>query len=233
VRIKLFGRVFYMPSWVKFAVVILIFIVLAFIGYNIRKEKNILSENPDLLATTASPQPTESTVLPSPIQTVPQNDTLTIYIIGCVANPSVVTVPFGSIVQDAVDAAGGLTEEADPTRINMAYPLSDNMMIKIPSSEDTEENFTFFYDEWIVTAPPQKTAGANIESSSQHVDYKININTADKKTLCNLPGIGESTAQKIIDFRKENGPFEYIEDIMKIPGIKQSRFDSIKDMITV
>ena len=115
----------------------------------------------------------------------------------------------------------------------MAYPLSDNMMIKVPSKSDTDDNSPYINENWLITSPPKNTATATENSSEENPASKININTADIKMLCNLPGIGESTAQKIIDFRKQNGPFEYIEDIMKIPGIKQSRFDTIKDMITV
>jgi competence protein ComEA len=62
---------------------------------------------------------------------------------------------------------------------------------------------------------------------------EANINTADIKMLCSIPGIGENTAQKIIDYREQNGLFEHVEDIMKISGIKQNRFNDIKDMITV
>ncbi|MBE7064796.1 MAG: hypothetical protein E7384_03155 [Ruminococcaceae bacterium] len=230
-RIKIFGRIIYIPSWIKFAFIVLIFIVLGVVGYTIRKNQNILTENPDILISTSSPQPAESTSTLSPVQTTAPE--ITIYIIGCVANPSVVEIPFGSIVQDAVDAAGGLTEEADPTKINMAYPLSDHMMIKIPSANESDTDFIVNYTDWISTAYPSETKTPETDISVSVGIGKINLNTADKKMLCNLPGIGESTAQKIIDYRDKNGPFEYIEDIMKVPGIKQSRFESIKEMITV
>lgn len=233
-RIKIFDRIFYIPKWTKFAVIALFFIIAAFVGYFIQKDNNILAENPnfspladiDTIITTDSDTTTPTPEITPPSSVITKE--LTVYIVGCVRNPSVVKVPYGSIIQDAVDAAGGLTDDADPTKINMAYPLSENMMIRIPSVKDTGDTSTED-DDWIISVPPKDTSSPD---SAQDGD-KVNINTADIKKLCSLPGIGENTAQKIIDYRKQNGPFEHIEDIMNIPGIKQSRFDSIKDMITV
>lgn len=240
-RLKIFGRIIYVPSWVKFVLILIAFIILAIIGYNIRSGKDITRENPNLaLLTSKAPETTDKIGTTSTPITTHRNtpsptekQTITVYIVGCVKTPSVVKVPYGSIIQDAVNAAGGLTKDADPSRINMAYSLSDNMMIKIPSLSDKDENMGSAGEEWIITSVPKNTPTVSQGDDIQSTDKKTNINTADIKELCLLPGIGESTAQKIINYRKEHGSFEYIEDIMKVPGIKQSRFYDIKDMITV
>lgn len=241
-RIKIFGRIIYVPSWIKFIFILILFIILIIIGYKISSEKDIVGENPDLsLLASHTPNITYKSETP-PVPTVnyhtspspTTNKTITVYIVGCVANPSVVEIPVGSIVKDAVDAAGGLTADADPMKINMAYPLSDNMMIKIPSVTEKNNGISSENDNWIVTAVPVNTPSASSPATEgSNTETIININTADIKELCLLPGIGESTAQKIVNYRNEHGSFEYIEDIMKIPGIKQSRFDEIKDLITV
>lgn len=234
-RIKIFGRIIYIPHWAKFAIIALVLIIATVIGYFMRKDRSILTENPnipvgtnsDTIITTPDVIKTPMTMsTPSPSIT----KEITVYIVGCVRNPSVVTVPFGSIIQDAVEAAGGLTDDADPTKINMAYPLAENMMIRIPSVNDTFDSSSENYD-WIITVPPKNTSVPELEKINNNI--KININTADIKMLCSIPGIGENTAQKIIDYREQNGLFEHVEDIMKISGIKQNRFNDIKDMITV
>ncbi|MBQ8164731.1 MAG: ComEA family DNA-binding protein [Clostridia bacterium] len=251
-RIKLFGRVFYLPGWLKFAAVVSVFVLLAILGFSIRSEKRIEKENPILALEANSPglSDSASSSLPEAAKTSAVSDStasdtmstsspynsadhLTVYVVGCVTNPSVVTVPKGSIIQDAVTAAGGFTENADLTRINLAYPLSDNMMIKIPSVTDSAEKLNQDENGWFVTTVPAQTSSSENSTSDTDIEtITVNINTADIKELCILPGIGESTAQKIIDYREKNGPYEHIEDIMNVTGIKQSRFDSIKDFIT-
>ncbi len=157
-------------------------------------------------------------------------DEIKVYVVGCVKNPGVVTLERGQIIQDAVEAAGGVTQDADTENINMAYRLVCNVMIRIRSKE---EGIT-------VTGSSQAGSGAGIiEDSGGAVegtgskDGKVNINTATSVQLQELPGIGVVTAQDIVVFRDKNGAFKDIRDIMKVPGIKEGRFAAIEDLITV
>ena len=112
---------------------------------------------------------------------------------------------YGSRVKDAIIAAGGETEEADLSTINLAMILVDGQEIVIPSKIEND-----------------------IRS-----DGKININTADMYKLTKLDGIGNSLATNIVEYRAEKGPFKKVEDIKKVKGIGKEKFENIKDKITV
>ena len=126
-----------------------------------------------------------------------ENTDIIVHVSGCVKNNTIVSLKSGSRIKDAIDAAGGLTDEADLTSVNLAYILEDGEKIYIPkkgeeiSQEETSTSYT----------------------SSSSKSSKININTATPVELESIPGIGSSTATKIIDYRKENGKFKNIEDI--------------------
>lgn len=156
---------------------------------------------PPLPSATPLPTPT-----PSPMQ---------VYISGAVAHPDVYTLPPGAIVRDAVDAAGGLTAEADRDRINLAQRLSDGEHVHIPRIGEAP------------TPIPQANEGTSAPSGP------ININTATQAELETLPGIGPALAQRIIDYREEHGPFTSIEQIQNVSGIGPAKFEAIKDLITV
>lgn len=134
-----------------------------------------------------------------------------VYITGAISKPDVYALPIGSIVKDLIAAAGGATIDADLEAINLAQRLSDQMHIHVPRKGE---------------AVPTPLAGSA-------AGILININTADATLLDTLPGIGPSTAQAIIEFRTNNGPFKKIEDINNVPRIGDVLFDKIKSMITV
>ena len=138
---------------------------------------------------------------------------------GEVVSPMVVELEEGSRVGDAIEAAGGITENADLTDINRAAFVEDGEKIYIPPAEiegeESEEN---------VASPGHQASRG---------DGRININTADSAQLQELDGIGPATAQKIIDYRKENGRFSSIEDIKNVSGIGDKSFEKIKDRIKV
>ena len=181
-----------------------------------------------------------------------------IYIVGCVKNPGIVTLEKGQMIDDAVRLAGGLTAEADAESINMVYELNENAMLYIKSGKEAEAGAKSTVPANTAVKPASEganpgkgaelikdsggnaalTGGGGGESEGKEAGDKgktgrVNINTADAAELDTLPGIGEVTAGDIIAFREKNGPFKKPEDIMKVPRIKQSRFDSIKDFITV
>lgn len=142
-----------------------------------------------------------------------------IYLTGEVVNGGVLVLDEGSRIVDAIDAAGGLTENADITKINLVYVLEDGMKINIPNK--TEEN--------------QEEPETQIQNSyeKENKGNKVNINTAKQTELETLPGIGPSLALKIINYRKENGNFKNKEDIKNVNGIGDSKYENIKEFIEI
>lgn len=145
---------------------------------------------------------------------------LTIYLVGSVHNPGVYTLPAGSRIQDAVQAAGGLLPEAVPESVNLATILEDGERIFIPDLNDIDSS---------------ENSTGELPERSTHIEglVLININTASQSELELLPGIGPVTAQKIIEFRQTNGPFSSIEAILDVPGIGDKTLAEIKDLITI
>ncbi len=142
------------------------------------------------------------------------------YIVGEVINPGIYEIEKGLILDDLIKMAGGLTDKAGED-INLVYLLEKNETIYIKSKEDSGGMEISKGDDWIAQASDEPV----------FVNDKININTADEKTLCQLDGIGPKTANDIIEYRNKYGPFESIEDIMKVPGIKNAKFEKIKKFI--
>lgn len=155
-----------------------------------------------------------------------------IYIAGAIKNEGVYELDENSRIADSIEKAGGLTEDANLQDINLAYMLEDGMKIYIPknsesNNDNTESNATMKNDK-------RETTVKNIENkNSKTQNIKININTATQTELETLPGIGASTALKIINYRKENGKFKSIEDIKNVNGIGDSKYNKIKDMIKI
>ncbi|SNX55171.1 helix-hairpin-helix domain-containing protein [Thermoanaerobacterium sp. RBIITD] len=147
---------------------------------------------------------------------------LKVYITGLVKSPGVYTMRDGDRIDDAIKLAGGALDGADLTNINLAEKVKDEQMIKIPKLGENN-------------GPSNNDGGNNGQNSfeSKSNDGKININTASKAELDTLPGIGEVTAQRIIDFREQHGKFQKIEDIMNVSRIGPKLFEQIKDKITV
>ena len=134
-----------------------------------------------------------------------------VYVCGQVNNPGIVELSKGARIFEAIEGAGGITENGNPDAINQAKTVEDGQMIYIPMIG--EEYTTECYEE--------------------QGDGLVNINTAGVSDLTTLPGIGESRANDIILYRDSNGGFKKIEDIMNVPGIKEAAFSRIKDYIKV
>ena len=148
-----------------------------------------------------------------------------VHISGQVKSEMVVTLPEGSRIKDAVDAAGGLKKEADLTNINLAYILEDGEKIYIPKKgEEIEDS---------ITSSKSVETSSSITSSVASKSSKININKATQSELESIPGIGPSTALKIINYREENGKFSSIEDIKNVSGIGEAKYSKMKDYITI
>lgn len=148
---------------------------------------------------------------------------IVIHIDGEVINPGIVYLLTEARVSDAIEASGGTTELADISKINLAYVLKDGQKIHIPSIYDTDSSQYIQDDAGINVIVPD-----NYNSSSL-----VNINLATQSELETLPGVGPSTASKIIDYRNKNGRFQTIEDIMNVSGIGEAKFANIKDYICI
>ncbi len=146
----------------------------------------------------------------------PTEKPVIVYITGAVPRPGVYALPKNARVQDAISAAGGFLAEADKSQINLAAILDDGQKIDIPYLEGA--------------SPVLVTPLPDVVTSTTEL---IDINTASATELDTLPGIGPTTAQKIIDYREQNGPFLNTEDIINVSGIGPGTYERIKDLITV
>lgn len=165
---------------------------------------------------------------PVQLSSPPTPAPLLIHISGGVVRPGVYKLPLESRLQDAVQAAGGLLASADSSMLNLAARLKDGERLIIPILAPTQppkavQTTTDGARLMVIpTAAPQPTENG-----------KININTASVDELDRLPGIGPVTAQKILDFRQQNGPFQTVEAIMDVSGIGPATYEDLKDLITV
>jgi competence protein ComEA len=164
-----------------------------------------------------------------------------VYVVGEVNNPGVVTLKKGQIIRDAIELAGGPTEKADIENINMVYELEENVMLRVWSKEESmkggisKDNQNVENDGNKGISIVKDSAGVVVEEKDNKdgKNSKININTASEDELLSLPGVGPSTAAKIISYREQNGEFKKIEDIMNVSGIGDAKFNQMKDFITV
>ena len=159
---------------------------------------------------------------------------------GAVTNPGVITISPESRVFEAIEAAGGLTKDANTNSINRAAMLIDGEKIYIPTNEEVKNasasDDSFGNSESVSSGGTSNSSSGSSNSSagnSTNSSGKININSADSITLQQLNGVGPSTAQKIIDYRSSNGKFKKIEDIKNISGIGEKTFEKLKNHITV
>lgn len=182
-------------------------------------------------------------------------DKIKVYIVGCVKNPGIFTLEKGQMVYEAIEAAGGATEEADVENINMVYRLEENLMINIlpkdkknlqpktpdlsegeggsESSSDTQSGISIIKGQGPSIVYNDGILDNDTLGKALNNDKKVNINTATSYELETLPGIGKVTADSIINYRQQYGEFDTIEEIMYVSGIKESKFEKIKELIKV
>lgn len=155
------------------------------------------------------------------------DNSIIVYICGAVKESKVITLPEDSRISDAIDAVGGLTDDADLTNINLAYILEDGEKIYIPKKGEELQN-----EASTVSSSVQGSSYSNYSATSTKSN-KININKATQTELETIPGVGPSTALKIIEYREQNGKFSTIEDIKNVSGIGDAKYKKMKDYITV
>lgn len=153
---------------------------------------------------------------------------IVVLVSGAVATPGVVRLAQGARVQDAVDAAGGPTPEADLAAVNLARPVTDGEQIHLPVPGETPP----------VAAPasgatPAPSTGDKPAGGSGGGGALIDLNTADAALLEELPGVGPAIAQRIIDHRQSNGPFRSVDDLLEVSGIGPATLEKIRDRATV
>jgi competence protein ComEA len=162
-----------------------------------------------------------------------------VYVLGAVATPGVYALPRGSIVEEALRAAGGALPNADLSGLNLAQALQDgdrvNVAEVVPTATPLPPTVTVGPGTPSPTPPPTATETPTPSRSlSLPVSgAKVNINTATLAELDTLPRIGPAIAQRIIDYRTANGDFKRIEDIQNVRGIGPATFEQLKDLITV
>ncbi len=137
--------------------------------------------------------------------------TLRVHVAGEVVRPGVYELPFGSIVQDAIDAAGGFSADASQGRVNLAASLEDGQQVFVP--------------EFSEAAPPGPNPGSPAE--------QISVNTATAPELERLPGIGPVLAQRIVEYREQHGPFQRLEDLLEVQGIGPSKLENLQEYVRV
>ena len=147
---------------------------------------------------------------------------LRVHVTGAVAAPGVYALPAGSIVLDAIAAAGGPLPEADQNVLNLARLVRDGDQVAVPLRA--------------AAGTPVEGQAVGVNSApgvTPAAGLPLNLNTATTAELETLPGIGPTLAQTIVDYRAEHGPFATIESILDVPGIGEGKFEAIKDLVTV
>lgn len=180
-----------------------------------------------------------------------ETGTIYVHVCGAVMAPGVYELTAGSRVYEAVQAAGGFTENAEENYVNQAQELPDGVKLVIPTKEEAagrqadvqpgasgqEAGQTAADSDvqiGIVTQGSVHTAGGSADTVTAHADGgRININTASVEELCRIPGIGATRAAAVVSYRESHGSFGSPEDIMKVSGIKEGTYEKIKDSISV
>lgn len=193
-------------------IILIIFVIILFVFFN-----NNQNDEVEII------EQTENEVDTSVMENKGVNRII-VHITGCVKKQGIVELDEGARIIDVIEAAGGVTEEADITKVNLAYIVKDAQKIYIPSIYDKQDV------EYITSNNGENVI---VENKYEGENNMININTATQTELETLSGIGPSTALKIINYREEHGKFKSIEEIKEVPGIGDAKYDNIKDMIEI
>jgi len=149
-----------------------------------------------------------------------EKEEIVIHISGEVNNPGVIKMEEGSRIADAIEKAGGCTQTANLDNVNLAYIVQDGTKIYIPTIEEENNNIL------------ETSEGYGVIVDGKE-NMKININTASVVELQKIPGVGESTAQKIKDYREKNGRFTNIEELKNVSGIGEAKFANMEEYICI
>ena len=176
------------------------------------KETNLSAE----VAAISKDSSSEKEVKKEEKEESPGQDLITVDVKGAVKSPGIYDLPVGSRVHDAVQKAGGLTEEADSKSLNLAQKVSDEALVYVPTKGEEAS---------------QQTASGTTPSSSK--EKKVNLNKASLEELKQVKGLGGKRAQDIIDHREANGKFKSVDELKKVSGIGAKTIEKLKDYVTV
>ncbi len=179
------------------------------------------------------PSPTVELVGSSSSESAPEEGDLLVHVTGAVEKPGLYKLPPGSRVNDAIERAGA-SPEADLSGLNLAARLKDEHKLIVPSlapQTDPNETMPLAAGSVAVTAP--LPAGKSPQQTVAKTNGKVNINTAEISELDSLPGIGPALAERIIQYRQANGPFQSPQDLMNVSGIGEKKFADLEQLITV
>ena len=144
-----------------------------------------------------------------------EQDLITVDVKGAVKSPGIYDLPVGSRINDAVQKAGGLTENADSKSINLAQRISDEALVYVPTKEETTSQ------------------EAHSNTSNTKENKKVDLNKASLEELKQVKGLGGKRAQDIIDHRETNGKFKSVDDLKKVSGIGAKTIEKLKEYVTV
>ena len=191
-------------------------------------EKEVLAEN---IANTQNMESDVESVTGTNAENANQinneEEKIAVHITGEVKKEGIIYLNQGARIVDAIKEAGGETKQADLSQVNLAYELQDGQKIYIPNKKEKISQYI------------TENSGTNViiedsnTSTQKGGSGKVNINTANQSELDRLPGIGPSLAERIIEYREENGNFKNIEDLQNVKGIGDAKFADIKDKVTV
>lgn len=209
--------------------IFIVIVAIVAIYYSYKQENNFLEQTENLEIENQAKEGAEES------EETTEKEKIIVHISGAVQNEGIVELESGSRVADAIEKAGGLKENAYMDEINLAYQLEDGEKIHIPTIEEQKEkeNQESKVENESATGSDGTISRSSNSSINNGSQTKININTATEEELDTLPGIGPSTATKILDYRKEKGKFKTIEEIKEVSGIGESKYEKIKDKITV
>ena len=177
------------------------------------KETNLQAE----VAAVSKDSSSEKVVKTEEKEESPEQDLITVDVKGAVKSPGIYDLPVGSRVHDAVQKAGGLTDEADSKSLNLAQKISDEALVYVPTKGEE--------------AASQQAASGTTPSTSK--DKKVNLNKASLEELKQVKGLGGKRAQDIIDHRETNGKFKSVDELKKVSGIGAKTIEKLKDYVTV
>ncbi len=169
---------------------------------------------------------------PIALEPSPTKVSIEVQVLGGVVHPGVYSFPEGSRVQDAIAAAGGLVADVDPNSINLVAKLQDGEQLNIAGGASEAPGAIPNSPFTVLPTSSGPFTVIPTPAGSITTSDLININTATLNDLESLPGIGPTTAQKIIDYRSQHGPFSNITDIMNVAGIGPATFDRIQGLIS-
>jgi competence protein ComEA len=157
-----------------------------------------------------------------------QSNEIVVHVAGAVKNPGIVRIPRGSRVDDAIKAAGGFSSKADPDLINLAQPLEDGVQVYVPRRGEPVS-----VEGRVGSVSPSGVTVRGSAGRQEPPAGKININTASAEQLESLPGVGPATARAIIEYRKQHGGFQSVDELIEVRGIGPKKLEQIRPHVVV